>query len=106
MRDLLSGGWAEVRAVEVVDEDADGFVEILVAIALQAGVVGALGERPEGDVRCGDRGATTRNWSDGVVRVVAGDGLAEVDLVVEFEDEVGGGGVGDELEAVEGGEPW
>ena len=34
------------------------------------------------------------------MRIVAGDGLAEIDLVVELEDHVGGAGIMDEGEAL------
>ena len=94
-------GWlrGEERA-EIGDEGGDGLVEVLVAIGLEEGVVGAFGERPEDDAGAGVD-EDDAELPDGFAAVVAGDGLAEVDLVVKLEDEVGLGWIVDELAVAE-----
>lgn len=94
-------GWLRLgEGGEVGDEGGDGLVEVFVAVGLEDGVVGAFGERPEDGVGVGVDEDDTE-LADGAAGVVAGDGLAEVDLVVELKDEVGFAGIGDELVAAE-----
>ena len=99
-------GWrfGAEQLIEVRGEHADYLVKILVAIAFERGVVCAFDESPENDVclRIDQKGAELAR------RVGAGTvyPASQAELVVEFKDEVRGGGISHELipsETVESG---